>query len=296
MLSFQNIYQEAQAQTEDTDAASLILIKRAVNQGAKKFGAILNREWRNSRKTFSIVGDQQYYQTPEDCIRVKTITVTIGGVQYVLDEVPDQHTWDILNEREDTSDIPEFFFIRGNDEFGIFPIPSSSVASAGTLVYERRMRDMSQDDYSTGTISVTLNSTTVTGAGTTFTAAMVGRSLKVNDPNGDGMWYKIAAYVDANTLTLENNYAGSTASGLSYVIGELPDIPEEFHESLVDYAMYRYYLRRRDLRTAQEMYSAFVESLTNCQANYSSKTSSQYIKPVRLRAGYLQSKRDYQIT
>jgi hypothetical protein len=295
MITFQELYEESQAQTEDASADSLTLIKRALNQGAKQFGAILNREWRNTNKTFSLVEDQQYYQTPEDCIRMKSLVVTIGGTSYVLQEVPDEDTWNLLNETVDTSNIPEFFYVRGNDEFGIYPIPSANGTNAGRINYERRMRDMSAANYTTGTITVTLNSATVIGADTTFTAAMVGRSLKVNDPNGDGMWYKIAAFVDANTLTLENTYAGATANTLSYTIGELPDIPEEFHESLIDYALYRYYQRRRDWNAARALKSSFIEALASCQANYSSKTASQYTRPIRLRGGYIHQRRNYEV-
>ena len=296
MLTFQNLYEEAQTQAEDTSADSLVLIKRAINQGAKQFGAILNREWRNTQKTFNLVADQQFYQTPEDCIRVKSVTGIIAGIQYVLTEIPDEDTWNRLNDTGSSSSQPSHYFIRGNDEFGIYPTPAENVTNGGRLNYERRMRDMSAADYTTGTVTTTLNSATLTGSGTTFTAAMVGRSFKVADPNGDGMWYKIAAYVDATTLTLENTYAGATAASLTYSIGELPDIPEEFHESLVDYALFRYYRMRRDLRTAQEMRATFIEALSACQFNYSSKTTSQYFRPVRLGPGYTHGRKDYTVT
>jgi hypothetical protein len=93
-------------------------------------------------------------------------------------------------------------------------------------VYEARLRDLAQDDYSTGSIAVTQDSTAVVGTGTTFTANMVGRSLKVNDGSPDGIWYKIASFTDATHITLENVYEGNAGSGKSYLIGELPDIPE----------------------------------------------------------------------
>lgn len=296
MLTFQNIYQEAQEQVEDDSAATLTLLKRGINQGAKKFGAILNRTWRTTEKTFSIVASQQYYQMPEDCIRAKSITVTISSVAYPLKEIADEDIWRQLNERVETSSVPEFFYIRGNDEFGIWPIPVASVSSAGLLNYERRMRDMSQADYTTGTITVTANSAAVVGSGTTFTQLMVGRSLRVDDASGDGMWYKIDSYTDATHITLENTYGGLTASGLSYTIGELPDIPEEFHESLVDYACYRYYRRRRDIQLARDMKGAFDEAVVECINDYSSSTSSQYIKPVRPNYGYVHKRRDYTVT
>ena len=295
MLSFQSLYEEVQEQVQDTSSTSLVLIKRAINQGAKKFGAILNREWRETTATFSVVADQQYYQMPEDAIRLSTITVEVGDVVYPLTEANSKEEWQNLNMTTDTSSVPEFFYVRGNDEFGIWPIPSASISSGGTITYERRMRDMAADDYETGTVSITNGSANVTGSGTTFTANMVGRWLTVTDGSADGMWYKIDSYIDATTITIENNYAGSTVSGGTFTIAELPDIPEEFHESLVDYACYRYYLRRRDVQIARDLRSAFQESLAQCAADYSSKTSSQYFRSRNPGPSRVVTRRDYRI-
>lgn len=296
MLTFQDLYEECQEQTEDDSASTLTLLKRGLNQGAKKFGAVLGREWRTTTKTFSIVANQQFYQMPEDCLRPRWVTVTYGGITYPLTEIADIETWQDLNMTTETSSIPEFFYVRGSDEFGIWPIPSASISSGAQLNYERRMRDMTQADYTTGTITTVLNSAAIVGSGTTFTAQMVGRWLKVDDPYGDGMWYKIAAFTDATNIVLENAYAGISASSQSYTIGEVPDIPEEFHESLIDYACYRYYKRRRDAGAAREMKAAFAESLGECISNYSSKTGSQYYKPARLRKGYSYNRRrDYPV-
>ena len=296
MLTFQTLYTETQQQVQDSDATSLVLIKRAINVGAKKFGAILNREWRVTYKTFSVTADQQFYQTPEDCIRIKSVTVTIGNIAYPLTEIEDEETWRLLNTRTQTSSIPEFFFVRGNDEFGIYPTPSATVASAGELAYERRMRDMSQDDYTAGTIAVTNNNAAVVGTGTTFTALMVNRWLKINDASGDGMWYKVSTFTDTTHITLENTFAGSTASGLSYAIGEIPDIPEEFHENLIDYACYRYYLRRKDVTLAGDFKALYTEGLTDCKAMYGSKTTSNYYKKPRIRQGFRYWNRDLKVT
>lgn len=69
--------------------------------------------------------------------------------------------------------------------------------------------------YETGTVSVTNGSKTVTGSGTTFTAAMVGRKIRVNDEEA---YYKIAAYVGTTEVTLEVPYQGSADSALTYSI------------------------------------------------------------------------------
>lgn len=285
MLTFQNIYEEVQEQVQDDSATSLVLIKRAINQGAKKFGAVLNREWRQSEKIFSLVADQQYYQLPEDAIRLRWITVTIGSVAYPLTEIADEDTWRDINMTTTTSSIPTHYYVRGNDEFGIYPTPSATVASAGRISYERRMRDMAQADYSTGTITVTNADATITHSGTGFSSSMIGRWFSVTDGSADGMWYRISAYTDTSNMELENTYAGTTGSGRTFIIGEIPDIPEEFHESLIDYACYRYYRRRRDNSLAREMRAVFEDAIDECRSNYSTKTGSQYYKPVKLGGG-----------
>jgi hypothetical protein len=68
--------------------------------------------------------------------------------------------------------------------------------------------------YSTGTVSVTNGSATVTGTTTAWPATFVGRSIKVGT---DGVTYKITA-ASATSLTLSTTYAGTTGSGKSYAI------------------------------------------------------------------------------
>lgn len=69
-------------------------------------------------------------------------------------------------------------------------------------------------EYSTGTVSLTQGSATVTGSGTTFTSAMVGRRFR----SSDGTQYTISAYVSGTQVTLSTAYAGSSVSGAAYRI------------------------------------------------------------------------------
>jgi hypothetical protein len=296
MLTFQELYEESQEQVQDTSPESLVIIKRAINNGAKLFGAILNRDWRVSEKRFSTTANQQYYQLPEDAIRLKTVTITVGATTYPLTEIADADIWDSYNESLSYSNTPEFFFVKGDDQFGIWPIPSSTIVDGGTIRYERRMRDMSAADYSAGTISIVTGSYAVSGAATTFTQDMVGRYLKIEDPAGDGMWQRISGYTSAVAVSIENNYSSPTINNAAYRIGEIPDIPEEFHENLIDYACFRYYLRRRDVRTAKEMRSLFIDGIALCQSNYGSKTSSQYTRSRKRSSGYVHKNKDYTVT
>ena len=298
MLTFNQLHTESAAQMQDSSAETLTIIKRAINQGAQKFGAILNREWRNTERTFSIVADQQFYQMPEDCIRIKSIQVEVGGVVYPLRLIEDEDTWNQLTmyRTSETSAVPECFYVKGDDQFGIYPIPSTSLSNKGTLSFERRMAQMSADDYTTGTITVANASAAIVGAGTTFTAQMVGRTLIVEDAGDQhGVGYRISAFTDATNITLENTYAGLSGASKTYRIGEVPDLPEEYHENLVDYACYRCYRRRNDTYAARDMKAAFDEGVMLCKQNYGSKTASQYYSPVKLRGGYVHSPREYHV-
>lgn len=67
--------------------------------------------------------------------------------------------------------------------------------------------------YNTGTLTATTGATTITGSGTTWTSAMAGRRVTIEDA-----FYEVSAFVSTTELTLGNNYAGAGGSGLSYKI------------------------------------------------------------------------------
>jgi len=64
--------------------------------------------------------------------------------------------------------------------------------------------------YRTGTATFTNGQTAVTGSGTTWTAAMVGRMIH---RDADGTDYKIASRSSNTAIALATAYAGSTGSG-----------------------------------------------------------------------------------
>src|SRR3990167_8217600 len=69
-------------------------------------------------------------------------------------------------------------------------------------------------DYQTGTIAVTINSTTITGTSTVWTSAMTGRKIKIN---GSDEIYTFT-YVSATSGTLDKAYLGLTDTSTTYVI------------------------------------------------------------------------------
>lgn len=77
-------------------------------------------------------------------------------------------------------------------------------------------------DYTTGTVTID-SSGNVTGSGTTFTSAMVGRGFKAT---GHTKWYRVYSYASATSIVIEDdeddvttNYSGGAISaGATYTI------------------------------------------------------------------------------
>ena len=109
---------------------------------------------------------------------------------------------------------------------------------------------------------------------------MVGQWLEVTDGT-DGNWYKVSAYSSATSLTLENYYQGTSGSGKSYRIGQVMDLPEEYLEAPVDYAMYRFFLKRGQSEKASTFKTLFESALEMAQNEYGQTTDNQVITAQR---------------
>lgn len=203
-------------------------------------------------QTTTTVASQQYYQYPPGTIITEACTVTVGGVIYPLTTIYDQQGWDIKNAIQiQPTTYPTFIFPRKND-FGVWPIPQGAYTI--TLNYYPRYVDLLVDDYTTGTVTVADGSATVTGSSTTFTTGMVGRYFNVTDTSilGYGQQYQIASWVSATELTLSNYWQGNGTSGLTYRIGQCPEIPDEGGIILADGVTADFYFGlRNDPTTAQ---------------------------------------------
>ena len=180
----------------------------------------------------TVVG-QQNYNYPVGVFMVDDVVVTIGSVQYPLTTIYSQHSWNVLNAIQiQPTAIPQFIFPRKYD-YGIWPIPQGTYPI--TFYGFQRDRDLTIEDYTTGTVTMTAASTTVTGSSTTFIPDMVGRWISVtSEVTGHGYWYRITGYTSPTVLTIGQPYAGLTNSSLAYTIGETPQLPEEAHICLLD--------------------------------------------------------------
>lgn len=181
--------------------------------------------------SFETVPGQQYYSFPVGAIRFEGIYVNVNSIKFPLTIITSLLEWQKRNTVMISAGIrPQFYFPRQTD-FGIWPIPQD--VYTGVASYYYRDRNLSVPDYTEGSVSLSgTGSTTVTGTSTNFTAAMTGRWFTVTDTStpGQGYWYRVASVTDSTHLELNTDWDASTVSGVSYRIGETPELPEEMHQ------------------------------------------------------------------
>jgi len=186
------------------------------------------------------VGGCQFYPTPPNYSKLKTVTITIGALKWTPTEVLSREEWDKLNVFPYYADIPNNFFVYpGGDkggQVGIWPIPSTT-GNTITYNYKFRIPDLSIADYTTGTVAVTNGSKTITGTTTVWTPTtnrqLESRWIKISESKGDNLWYQIESISAAGTLTLYQPYQGIDVSGGSYTIGQMPLLMEDFQDMLI---------------------------------------------------------------
>jgi len=110
--------------------------------------------------------------------------------------------------------------------------------------------------YETGTVSITKGATTVTGVGTTFTSAMVGRFIQFDN---ERTLYRVVTFTSTTSLEVEDPYIDTTLSGASYAVQAIVyDLPVNFKRlrDIIDVA---------DIRTMKQIPSDQMRLL---MANY----------------------------
>lgn len=216
------------------------------------------------------VGGVQFYQLPPDYSKLKTGTITIGNLQWTPREVTSRQEWDNLNVFPYYADIPNNFFIW-NNQFGLWPIPSTT----GNIIsfnYKRRIPDLSIVDYTTGTVTATNGSNIITGSGTSFamTVNNVGESryIQIPQPSGDNLWYQVARVTSTTSITLVAPYQGTTVSGATYTLGQMPVLIEDFQDMLVYKALVFYFTSIVDNPKKAEEFKAYYDTKLTLLTKY----------------------------
>lgn len=225
--------------TKNTASAHLTLMDQIANDDYRALCAMRDWPWLERLRTLTTAASTAAYTLPYDCDQVREVAVIISSKRYVPRISPSQQHWDRLNAVTSVSDIPEWMRVF-NGQLQLWPTPATA-GNTINVTQKTRVIDLSSADYTTGTIttsSTTSGVTTITGSGTTWTSSMVGRWIRIATSDagaalaGDGLWYEIASVPSTTTLTLTRAYGGTTISGASatYIIGQMPLLPEAFHD------------------------------------------------------------------
>lgn len=261
------------------DAQTLTNIQQDLNQGLRMFMNSSRRYWTRKEVVADLVQGQQYYTFPEDMVRITTVRANTGGYNWPLVQVDSEELFNRFNViPSNTVIVPQFFFVRGRNEIGLYPIPSQDQAGGLILSYEPRLPDMRLPDTTSTTVTVTNGSQYVTSPSVSFNTNMNGMWFSTTD-GSDGNWYQVVA-ATASQLTLENVYQGTTENGASCIIATVPPIPEEYHLGLVYYAAYQYFLKRNENNNAIQYKGLYEDLLQKYKDTYASKTTGVVQKPL----------------
>lgn len=272
MLTFQDQYTLYQQLTQDTSTAGLVIAKRDINEGGAMFLNRLGRKFNKEYLTASLVANQQYYQMTSGTLRISEIRVLNGTNYYTPELVTSEEQWNDINAVTTTGTIPIYYFIRGFNEIGLYPTPSAAVTNGLIVSHEPQHVDLTQDDYTSGTVTVSNASVTVTHSATGFTPQMVGRWLQITDGT-DGKWYRIASYTSTSVVSLENYYEGISGAGRNFRIGEMMKIPNAYQDAPVYYAVERFYLTQGDKSSADSYSLRFEKKVKSAKETYGRSTS-----------------------
>lgn len=251
-----------------------------MNTGYHLFNAKLSRYFTRKQQFADLVAQQQIYQTPVDCVRVMGMTVLVSATyQPTVKEIRSEYEWRQITSYPMASNWPTYYFMIGNDELGLWPIPSQSITAGLRFYYQPQDHDLSVEDItntSTGqTVTVANGSNTVTATGSIFTAQMVGLNFQVTGIT-DNTWYEITG-ATANTLTLKSNYVGVSASGQAWRVGQLSIIPQEYSDAPIHYALSLFFSAQGNEPRALEHMNLFQATMNDCLEEYSSSNESSVI-------------------
>jgi hypothetical protein len=224
-----------------------------------------------------------WYNLPYNYDKLITggVKVQIGSNTYVPREAPTKEYFDYLTSTTNySSNYPEWFYVF-NNQLAFFPNPSQS-GNQITYTFDVTLQDLSIADYTTGTISSTKNSQTLTGSASVWSSPMAGRWIRIDATNvaassGDNVWYQILSVQSSTSLTLVKPYAGSSIAGGTYTIGQMPILPEAFQDLPVFDAVCVYY---STIQPEEVRYKMFKEQADRMHSQLTNKYSSQTTNPI----------------
>lgn len=259
MKSFQTLYNELSTTTGEDATAQVTKFKNDIRATDSLVLSIYRWPFLYDSRDQTTVATQNNYKIPNSIQRVTSVTTTVGSVKYRPKPVESIKMWEYLQSLRiaTSSNITQFYYRQGG-EILLWPTPQS--AFTVSIAGRKKSRDLSLDDYTTGTITSIANAaTTVTGSGTSWATNAVGNFIRIDYTTGDYFWYEIDSITDTTHLELVTPYEGTSiaAATESYNIGEFSLIPGEFHDLLLARPLALYYQSVEDIQMSDRYWRRY---------------------------------------
>lgn len=282
-LTWTELQQKAIRLSGDNTASATEQFKQDLNTGYHLFNNKLSRYWSRKQQFTDLIAMEGLYQVPIDSIRVIGVTIAVSQTYKIpLKEIRSEYKWRQIVSVPYQSNWPAYYFMLGNDQIALWPTPSQDVTNGMRFYYQQDDYDLSVEDTVGSeqspavTVTVTKNSATVTASSAVFTPQMVGLHFQVRGVT-NLTWYEIVDVPDSTTLTLKTPFVGISGSGLDFRVGQMPIFPSQYHDSIINYALYLYFSGKGNETRSQQHLNLFNGAVDDAVEMYSSSTEGNVI-------------------
>jgi hypothetical protein len=283
MITWEDQWKKTQRLARDNTDGTLTQLKQDMNTGYHLFNAKLARYYTRKQQFTDLIASQQIYQTPVDCVRVTGMTVLVSNTyQPPVKEIRNEYQWRQITSYSQTGNWPAWYFMIGNDELALWPIPAGTITNGLRFYYQPTDHDLSIDDVtSSATVTVTNGSATVTASSSVFSSSLIGLYFQVTGEIDDTGYEIVGA--TGTTLTLKSAYVAPSGAGKAWRIGQLSILPQQYTDAPMHYALGNYFSSQGNEERAQfhlgseETPGMFYKMQHDCEQEYSSSMSSNVI-------------------
>jgi len=295
MLTWTEKKTKFQRLARDTTNATLVQGEQDMNTGYHMFNARFGRYYSRKQQFTDVVANQSIYQTPIDSIRIigMTVKTSTGSGSYSppIKEIRSEYEWRLIKTNPTySSSWITYYFVLGNDEIEVWPVPATSITNGIRFYYQPQDHDQSVDDIVSSALTPVQTCTmvngdvTVTSTGSTFTSQLAGLGFQLTGVT-DLTWYEIVSVPTAPVLTLKSPFVGLSGAGLNFRIGQLSILPNEYQDVDIHYALGLYFYgkgntQRGDYHLGRDedgKRGLFWSAIQSAIQAYSSSTQSNVI-------------------
>lgn len=254
MRSFGQLVEDYKTKSGNADSANKTFGQVEINESDKHILGARPWQFLEDTQEITTTANGSAYQLKAKTTKVLSLRDSTNNYEPPT-PITDPDKWERLQAlNAASSDVTEHYRVIGT-KLEVWP----AYSTAGSTLVARHIKtrkDMTQDDYTTGTItSIANGAKAVVGSGTSWTQKFVGRWIQFSGTSGDDLWYEVASVTDATHLSLVKNYEGTSIAAATdtYRIGEMSLIPGDFLE-LPLYRALAIYFEQHELAAQAKRY------------------------------------------